>query len=95
MVNEHVGNPGAVIGINGIKLLLLFGPSRFLLLFFEPTANLGRPRFLCLISIHVSHFPNAEHLLQGRDTFLKWLIPSSLSLFIYTYNHILNELFYS
>lgn len=30
--------------------------------------NFGLPRFLCLMSMQLSDFPNAEHRLQGRDT---------------------------
>lgn len=73
MLNEHADNPGAMIGMNAVKLLGgVVGTSRSLTTFLGlllPVVNFGRPRFLCLMSIHVSHFPNAEHLLQGRDTF--------------------------
>lgn len=69
MLNEHAANPGAAIGNNDMKLFGgVDGVFIFLVGFFKPAANFGRPRFLCLMSIHVSHFPNAEHLLQGRDT---------------------------
>lgn len=83
-LNEHADKPGAVIGNNDIKLLfavfvtvpatvevvdivfnLLEGGCHL----FE-SVNFGLPRFLCLMSIQVSHFPSAEHRLQGRDTII-------------------------
>lgn len=81
MLNEHEANPGAAIGSSDIKLLESDDVAVVLLLckgivavtelvdchFFEEV-NFGLPRFLCLISIHVSHLPNVVHLLQGRDT---------------------------
>lgn len=32
--------------------------------------NFGLPRFLCLMSMQLSDFPNVEQRLQGRDTLM-------------------------
>jgi hypothetical protein len=89
-LNEHDDKPGAVKGNKDIKLLFIVDTKDILLFilfallgddgdhFFE-AVNFGLPRFLCLMSIHVSHFPSDEQRLQGRDTIKNLLLSYCLN----------------
>lgn len=74
ILKEHADNTGAVIGSNDTNVLAAkgavgIGAGLKLFVFSILAVNFGLPRFLCFISMQVSHFPKAVHLLQGRDTF--------------------------
>lgn len=73
ILKEHADDTGAAIGSNDTNVLAANGTAGIgtgltLFVFSIFAVNFGLPLFLCFISMQVSHFPKAVHLLQGRDT---------------------------
>lgn len=100
--NEHADNPGAAIGNKDEKLFLVFvvvvgtdaGTPLFISLTlidcnFFVAVSFGLPRFLCLMSIQVSHLSKAVHRLHGLDTIIQILISYAIQIIynLCSYNH--------